>query len=81
LALDESEARELAKAAAEVQKHYDSVIDPKTLAWVQLGMVAASVYGPRVIAINFRHKAEKAARIQARNATNNVVDLNRAPTG
>jgi hypothetical protein len=80
LALDPDEAKELAKAAAEVQKHYDTVIDPKTLAWVQLGMVAASVYGPRMIAVNIRLKNEKAQR---RQQASNVVHLNRndAPTG
>jgi hypothetical protein len=75
LALDESEARQLAEAAAEVQSHYEaSFIDPKTMAWIQLGMVAASVYGPRAVVVMMRKKQEKEAK---HHPQDNVVNLNR----
>ncbi len=82
LALDESEARELAKAAAEVQSHYETVIDPKILAWAQLVMVAGSIYAPRMIAAKMRLNRERAEQ----RAKSNVVqgpfgNSNHAPTG
>lgn len=81
LRLDQDEARELAKAAANVQSHYEaSIVDPKTMAWIQLGMVAASVYGPRVMSYSLRTKAEKDEKRKQRS---NVVTGNfpHAPAG
>ncbi len=77
LALDADEARELAKAAAEVQSHYEMVIDPKVLAWGQLIMVAGSLYTPRILAASIRIKRE------AKEKRGNVVqgNFNHAPTG
>lgn len=77
LALDADEARELAKAAAEVQSHYELVIDPKVLAWGQLIMVAGSLYTPRILAASIRIKRE------AKDKRGNVVqgNFNHAPTG
>lgn len=55
LALSEPEAHTLAKAVAEVQAHYpNSIFSPAVAAWVSLGMVAGSVYIPRVINIRAR---------------------------
>lgn len=78
LTLSPDESKELAKAVAEVQSHYDTVIDPKTMAWVQLAMVAGSVYGPRMIAFNIRKKREKTIK---KPAPDNTIPFPHAPTG
>jgi hypothetical protein len=75
--LDASEARELAKAAAEVQSHYEINLDPKILAWTQFVMVAGSIYGPRILAANIRHKREAAEKKSRRASV--VVEGNFTP--
>jgi len=77
LALDQAEARELAKAAVAVQAHYETVIDPKILAWGQLIVVMGGVYGPRAFAIKMRLDNEKSAK----RVKSNVVQGNFPDTG
>jgi hypothetical protein len=60
-ALDEDEAKELAKAVAAVNEHYAVAIDPKKLAWFALIGVAGKIYGSRVMAYIMRKKMEEAA--------------------
>lgn len=68
-ALDKDEAKELGQAVANVNAHYGKVLDPKTVAWVALVMVAGKVYGPRVGAWKLRTDMERADRgTQARRA-------------
>lgn len=81
LQLDRDEAKQLADAAAEVQSHYETrIIDPKTLAWINLGLTGAKLYGPRIVARGLRVKMEKQAKKDA--AKSNVVqgNFNHAPT-
>ena len=59
LALDKDEAEKLAAALANVAAYYPMVINPKYLAWIQLGTVCAGVYGTRAIAISIRLKKER----------------------
>lgn len=62
LRLEKAEADHLAKGIAGVAAFYDTVISPKTMAWINLSQVAAMVYGPRLFAINARRTQERAAR-------------------
>lgn len=64
LQLDEEEAKKLGDAVARVNKEFGvQMMSPKMAAIVNLGIVGAGVYGPRVIAIthNAKVKKEKAA--------------------
>jgi hypothetical protein len=61
-ALDEDEAKELAKAVAAVNEHYAVAFDPKKLAWFALIGVAGKIYGSRVMAYMLRKKTEEAAQ-------------------
>lgn len=58
LVIQESDAKSLAIAIAEVSKHYPMTIDPKTMAWVNLVSAAGMIYGPRFYFINQRKKEE-----------------------
>lgn len=52
MALSEEESKQLADAVTRVSELYDMpLMDDKTLAWVNLAMVASSVYGPRAVAV------------------------------
>jgi hypothetical protein len=59
LALDKSEASQLASALKNVEQYYPMKISGKTLAWINLCMVAGSVYGARIVAYSARVSAEK----------------------
>lgn len=60
LELDQDEAKALSDAVNKVQAEYKMpILDPKTLAWINLGMVAGGVYGPRVAAYSLRKKKER----------------------
>jgi hypothetical protein len=67
LELEPDEAKQLAAAIAEVQKHYPMTISPEAMAWTNLGMACAMVYGPRLYLVRNRQKEEKAQR--ARNVS------------
>lgn len=62
LELDDDEARKLSEASKEVLKHYPLGVSEKTLAWVNLTVVAGGIYGIRFMAWNVRKSAEKRAR-------------------
>ena len=62
IALDKSEANQLAQALAAVNVHYQKTVDPKLIAWMGVVAVAGQVYGPRVLAYRLRAATEKAAR-------------------
>jgi hypothetical protein len=60
LMIDDAEAEKLGKALDRVQKLYDRVlVSEETAAWMNLIMVAGSVYGPRWIAIRAQRKGPK----------------------
>ena len=59
IVLNDAEAMELAKALAEVAKHYEIKIDPKVQAWFGLGATAAGLYGPRALAVLARKVQER----------------------
>lgn len=61
LALDDKESKQLAAAIAEVGKHYDLTADPKMVAWANLTMTCAALYGSRFVAIKFRIAAQREA--------------------
>lgn len=54
LILDEKEAAEVAKASAMVSRHYDVKMAAKTVDWCNFGVVIATVYGTRILAIRNR---------------------------
>lgn len=61
--LKPAEASGLAKAAAEVAKHYPTAaLSPKTAAWLALGQAAAVVYAPRIWALASKRKQARANR-------------------
>jgi len=71
LELADAEAKGLADAVAKVSALYDTKMNPRVLAWMNLAMVAGGIYGTRVWAIRARlnKDAEKAPPAP------NVVDL------
>ena len=77
LAISEQESAMMAQGIANVAKHYpDTAISEKTLAWSNLLMVMAGVYGTRAVAISNNRKREKvqAARAQAaQQAADNIT--------
>lgn len=78
LAINTDEANQLAKAVANVQQYYPMHINPKTLAWSNLLMVAGSVYGSRAVAIWANMKAQENKQTQQNN-TGSVTPLHRVP--
>lgn len=59
LTLEQSQGEALAQAIANVQRHYNVMVDPKTVDWIMLAQVSAIIYGPKIAAIRKRRKAEK----------------------
>jgi hypothetical protein len=59
LALDKSEGDALAKALANLQRFYNIQVTEKALAWSNLAMTLATVYGTRLGAIAARKAADK----------------------
>lgn len=62
LKLSQDEAKQLAAAVAEVNSHYNVMIDPKVMAWVGLSTTCVSIYAPRLAAYKFRVAAEEKKR-------------------
>ena len=69
LALDKTEAAEIAKAADAVAQHYDVTASAKTLAWTNLLMVVGAAYGTRIFAIRIRRENERKKRVAAKAET------------
>lgn len=61
IGITKEEADKLAKASANVARHYDVSATQKTLDWTNLAMAIAMVYGTRIMAINFRRKMTPSA--------------------
>lgn len=60
LELDQVEAKALGDAVNKVQAEYKiPILDPKTMAWINLLMVTGGVYGPRLAAHSIRKKNER----------------------
>lgn len=55
--IEEEEAKRLSAAIAAVGEEYQIILDPKTAAWIELGKVCGTIYGPRAINIWMRQKA------------------------
>jgi hypothetical protein len=68
LALNETEAKQLAQAVVNVANYYPVAIDPKTQAWGALFMVAGSLYGSRAVAFYARQSSENKASATAQPA-------------
>jgi hypothetical protein len=62
LAMSQPEAKNLSEAIARVASHYDIGASEKTLAWVNLAVVAGGLYGTRAYAYHLRLKAEAAQK-------------------
>jgi hypothetical protein len=61
LELTEEESAKLASAIAHVNELYGGVVLPeKAAAWINLVMVAGTIYGPRIIVINAKGKRKPA---------------------
>lgn len=60
LALSEAEANSLALALSTVNSFYNVAVAEKTLAWINLAMVAGGVYGSRIVAIRMNRTARRA---------------------
>lgn len=56
LALNETEAKRLAVAVAQVQAQYPLVIDAKTQAWINLAAIGGMIYVPRFISVASKRK-------------------------
>lgn len=54
LAVDEEEAIKLAEASALVARHYNVEVAAKTTDWINLAIVAGSIYAPRIVAMRMR---------------------------
>lgn len=62
LELDRDESKKLADSIAEVNKFHNVVFNPKTVAYINMGVVACTIYGTRIVAIKNRmdsHRKEK----------------------
>lgn len=69
LAMDEAEAETLAKAYLDMQRHYSPVVSGKTMDTMRFCMVAATIYGGRIVRLSARRKAERATPKQRATAT------------
>jgi hypothetical protein len=54
LEINQVQAKQYAESLKEVMKHYQTVVDPKKLAWAQLIFVMGGIYGPMFPAIRDR---------------------------
>lgn len=71
--LSKSEAEILGEAFAEVSKHYPTAITDKQMAWVNLGISAATITASHAYVYNARMKREKAERIASSSPTQEAV--------
>lgn len=61
LALEEKEAKELARSIKAVNEQYKLTLDPKQAAWIDLMTTCGIIYGPRAVAIYLRKQTDKKA--------------------
>ena len=59
IAITEDEGKAFTKASQNVMRHYSVQTTQKTLDWIALIGVAASIYGPRLAAVGIRKRSEK----------------------
>jgi hypothetical protein len=59
LEVSEIEAREFAKAAQNVMRHYSVQATQKTIDWISFAGITAGIYGTRALAISNRRKEER----------------------
>lgn len=64
--LDKKEADVLGEAVANVASHYPVSLDPKIMAWVQLGVASATIYGGKAWAFYGRKSREEKAEAPAK---------------
>lgn len=76
LALEKDEAEQLAKAVAEVAKHYDTSVDPKHLAWFNLVAIVAMIYGPRIFMLSRGKSSTPETEAEPAVFAGNVTGLN-----
>lgn len=62
LALDQNEAKIYAQAVIDLEAAFPTQIDPRLLAVINFGGVAAMIYGPRIAAIRMRQNMDRKAR-------------------
>jgi hypothetical protein len=58
LEINKTQAEQYADSLKQVMKHYQTTIDPKKLAWVQLIFTMGGIYGPMIPAIRARKAKE-----------------------
>lgn len=58
LALTEDESKKMAKAAADVAKHYNFNATEKQMAWINLTLCCGSIYGSKFFAYSARSKSD-----------------------
>ncbi len=79
LQVTEDEGKAFMKASQNVMRHYSVQTTQKTLDWIALFGVTASIYGPRIAAIGIRKRSEREPKtakvIQFPSATQGPVDL------
>jgi len=75
LMLTEDESKQLGDAVTRVTELYEvPLMDEKTLAWVNLAIVASGIYGPRTVAVVVNKKKEaKPTIVPPRPKPTNVV--------
>lgn len=81
IAIDESEAETLAKAIANVSRHYDvPTMAQQTVDWIMLIQAGGAIYGPRLIAWKMDRAARRAKPApQSPMAPRNVAPAATAP--
>lgn len=67
LALTEKESSQLSDAIARVASYYDLAASEKTLAWINLAVIAGGIYGTRAFAYHLRIKADADSKKQKSN--------------
>lgn len=75
LALDESEAKKLAKSIEGVTDQYKLTLDPKVAAYFDLGSTVSMIYGPRAFSYYLRKKNEVATPRPQPPRADNVQDI------
>jgi len=59
--INEEEAQRYSDAIKDVAKHYGFGMSEKVRDWINLGLVASGIYGPRMMAYSIRRASERRA--------------------